>query len=66
MSNGEGTATLLEELETLQRSLKELQSVKGYVQVIQHALKLRCVQILIYHTETKLHLARDPLNIFAL
>ena len=32
---------LLEDLETLHRNLKELQSVKEYVQVIQHALKLR-------------------------
>jgi RAD50-interacting protein 1 len=33
--------TLLEDVETLHRSLKELQSVKGYVQVVEHALKLR-------------------------
>ena len=32
---------LLEDLETLHRNLKELQSVKEYVQVVQHALKLR-------------------------
>jgi hypothetical protein len=32
---------LLEDLETLHRNLRELQSVKEYVQVIQHALKLR-------------------------
>ncbi|KAI8995431.1 TIP-1 family-domain-containing protein [Trametes punicea] len=32
--------TLLEDLEALHRSLKELESVKGYVQVIEHALKL--------------------------
>ncbi|KAI0757326.1 RINT-1 family protein [Daedaleopsis nitida] len=39
----EGTdegSTLLEDLEALHRSLKELESVKGYVQVIQHALTL--------------------------
>lgn len=37
-----GTApTLLEDIETLHRSLKELQSVKDYVQVISHALDLR-------------------------
>ena len=35
---------LLEDLETLHRNLKELQSVKEYVQVIQHALKLRYCQ----------------------
>lgn len=33
--------TLLEDIETLHRSLKELESVKGYVLVIQHGLKLR-------------------------
>ncbi|KAI0336160.1 hypothetical protein GY45DRAFT_1316243 [Cubamyces sp. BRFM 1775] len=32
--------TLLEDLEALHRSLKELESVKGYVQVVEHALKL--------------------------
>jgi RAD50-interacting protein 1 len=32
---------LLEDLETLHRNLNELQSVKEYVQAIQHALKLR-------------------------
>ncbi len=35
--------TLLEDVETLHRSLKELESVKSYVQVIQHGLKLRFV-----------------------
>ncbi|TBU64736.1 RINT-1 family protein [Dichomitus squalens] len=39
-SSPEGGPTLLEDLETLHRSLKELDSVKGYVQVIEHALKL--------------------------
>lgn len=32
---------LLEDLETLHRNLKELQSVKEYIQVIEHVLKLR-------------------------
>ncbi|KXN81133.1 RAD50-interacting protein 1 [Leucoagaricus sp. SymC.cos] len=32
--------TLLEDIETLHRDLKELESVKGYVQVIQYGLKL--------------------------
>ncbi|KAF8058265.1 TIP-1 family-domain-containing protein [Lyophyllum atratum] len=41
LSDGEGKSTLLEDIETLHRNLKELQSVKGYVQVIEHALKLR-------------------------
>ena len=33
--------SLLEEIETLHRNLKELESVKGYVQVIHRALQLR-------------------------
>ncbi|KAG5648249.1 hypothetical protein DXG03_006207 [Asterophora parasitica] len=40
LSEGEGKSTLLEDIEALHRNLKELQSVKGYVQVIEHALKL--------------------------
>ena len=42
-ANPDDGPTLLEDLETLHRSLKELDSVKGYVRVIEHALKLRCV-----------------------
>ena len=34
---------LLEDIETLHRGLRELESVKSYVQVIEHALKLRHV-----------------------
>lgn len=41
MSDGERKCTLLEDIETLHRTLKELQSVKGYVQIIQHTLDLR-------------------------
>lgn len=41
MSKAESGPTLLEDIEALHRSLKELESVKGYVQVIEHALKLR-------------------------
>ncbi|KAG6817638.1 hypothetical protein H0H87_006266 [Tephrocybe sp. NHM501043] len=41
LSEGDGKSTLLEDIETLHRNLKELQSVKGYVQVIEHALILR-------------------------
>ena len=37
--------TLLEEIETLHRNLKELQSVKAYVQVIHRALQLRFVSL---------------------
>ncbi|TFK36815.1 TIP-1 family-domain-containing protein [Crucibulum laeve] len=40
LSAGDGGPTLLEEIETLQRSLKELSSVKEYVQIVEHALKL--------------------------
>lgn len=43
LGDSDGTPTLLEDLETLHRSLKELESVKGYVQVIEHALRLRYV-----------------------
>jgi len=35
--------SLLEDLETLQRNLKELTSVKQYIQVIEHGLQLRCM-----------------------
>ena len=43
LSGPEGKPTLLEDIETLHRSLKELQSVKGYIQVIEHALMVKCV-----------------------
>ena len=42
MSGPDRRPTLLEDLETLQRNLKELESVKSYVQVIHRALSLRC------------------------
>ncbi|KAJ7462806.1 TIP-1 family-domain-containing protein [Mycena galericulata] len=48
MSDGDTESTLLEDIETLHRNLKELQSVKGYIQIIEHALKLSeaaCAQI---------------------
>ncbi|KAJ3509803.1 hypothetical protein NLJ89_g5024 [Agrocybe chaxingu] len=38
--NDDGEPLLLEDLETLHRNLKELVSVKEYVQVVEHALKL--------------------------
>ena len=41
--NEEHEPMLLEDLETLHRNLKELQSVKQYVQVIEHVLVLRWV-----------------------
>jgi hypothetical protein len=42
MSEEGGKATLLEDLETLHRNLKELQSLRAYIQVVEYALKLRC------------------------
>ncbi len=47
LSEPEEGPTLLEDLEALHRGLKELESVKGYVQVIEHALKLRCASVLV-------------------
>lgn len=41
--NEEREPVLLEDLETLHRNLKELQSVKQYVQIIEHVLILRWV-----------------------
>lgn len=41
MSESQAGPTLLEDVETLHRSLKELESVKGYVQIIENALKMR-------------------------
>lgn len=41
MSGPDRQPTLLEDLETLQRNLKELESVKSYVQIIHRALYLR-------------------------
>ena len=39
LSGPEGQPTLLEDIETLHRNLKELESVKGYIQIVEHALK---------------------------
>jgi len=47
--NEEHEPMLLEDLETLHRNLKELQSVKQYVQVIEHVLILRWVISIILH-----------------
>lgn len=44
MGDGDSKPTLLEDIETLHRSLKELQSVKDYVRVVEHALSLRFVE----------------------
>ncbi|KAF8634467.1 hypothetical protein AX15_000908 [Amanita polypyramis BW_CC] len=40
LSLEEKKPTLLEQIETLHRNLKELTSIRGYVQVIEHALSL--------------------------
>ncbi|GJE85916.1 RINT-1 family protein [Phanerochaete sordida] len=40
LSGPEGMPTLLEDIETLHRNLKELQSVKSYIQVVEHALQI--------------------------
>ena len=48
MGGEERKATLLEDIETLHRNLKELQTVKGYVQVIEHTLKLRFAKPILF------------------
>ncbi|THH21006.1 hypothetical protein EW146_g461 [Bondarzewia mesenterica] len=40
MSDDQRTPTLLEDIESMHRNLKELESIKAYVQVVQQALKL--------------------------
>jgi len=50
MSGPDRQPTLLEDLETLQRNLKELESVKSYVQVIHRALSLRCEQFNVFES----------------
>lgn len=45
MSEAKIGPTLLEDIETLHRSLKELESVKSYVQIIEHALELRSLTL---------------------
>ncbi|TFY78757.1 hypothetical protein EWM64_g5257 [Hericium alpestre] len=41
MSASDRRPTLLEDVETMHRNLKELESIKVYVQIIHHALQLR-------------------------
>lgn len=43
LHDGESKPTLLEDIEALHRNLKELESIKQYVQIIQHGLQLRFV-----------------------
>jgi hypothetical protein len=45
MSAPDSRPTLLEDLETMHRNLKEQESVKSYVQIIYRGLVLRCVPI---------------------
>ncbi|KAI0095281.1 TIP-1 family-domain-containing protein [Irpex rosettiformis] len=40
LAGPDGKPTLLEDVETLHRGLKELQSVKGYIQVVENALRI--------------------------
>ena len=49
VENEEGRPTLLEDIETLHRDLTGLENVKGYVQIIEHALKLRFAGTSLYH-----------------
>ena len=44
LSDGNSRPTLLEDIETMHRNLKELNHVKSYVQVIEHGLRLRYAQ----------------------
>ena len=41
LSGPEGQPTLLEDIETLHRNMKELQSVKEYVRIVEHGLGIR-------------------------
>ena len=51
LASAEGDApTLLEEIESLHRKLKELESVKEYVQVIHRALQLKYVTSSLHYT----------------
>ena len=40
-THDENGPTLLEDMETIHRTLKELESVRSYVAVVEHALQLR-------------------------
>jgi len=46
-NHGLGESTLLEDLETLQRDLRETESVRSYVKVIERTLVLRSVQSIV-------------------
>jgi hypothetical protein len=56
-------ATLLEDIESLHRNLKELESVKSYVRLIHHALALRCVSVLCNICLTNFHSLAKLLNV---
>lgn len=47
MGSSDGRPALLEEIETMHRSLKELESIKGYVRVVLQALRLRYVNVIL-------------------
>jgi hypothetical protein len=51
INHGLGESTLLEDLETLQRSLRETESVRSYVKVIERTVVLRLVQSLVPDAE---------------
>jgi hypothetical protein len=42
LGDGDKHSTLMENIENLHRTLKELENVKGYAQIVQRALHLRC------------------------
>jgi hypothetical protein len=65
MGGEEKKSTLLEDIETLHRDLKELQSVKAYVQVVEYALKLRFAKFVEFVTkpdELKKKTVKQPSN----
>jgi hypothetical protein len=47
-SKSEASPTLLEDIETMHRILKELESVRAYVAVIERTLTLRCAPPIIF------------------
>jgi hypothetical protein len=57
MSDAGGRPTLLEEIETLHRSLRGLEGIRDYVRIIQHGLSLRYVYVL-----KTINLAEFPLK----
>ena len=60
LSGPDGKPTLLEDIETLHRNLKELESVKGYIQVVEYALKIGCVSAFFVQRSSNPWLVRMP------